>query len=365
MMRTALAAVLLVCISVPAFANETVLSRDNGKTDTYEKLATDGHYISFSGPGWPHAFAEELQVYGYRFGNVAGTLGTVVLWDLQPAPKPTAPPKPGDPPAPTKQAHILATKQFPLSIAPEKAGWFSIPLDPTELPKSFGVSVFTRSSENAGLWVGLTGESHSVQSYSSAGVIKVMASEPRMKMRHDGRNWLIRLSVRDTLNPQTAFTSAQLSGKNFALLDDGGAEGFATTQKDGPIVKFNNDAGRRLKRVYVFAKLDGTQWFNSDRQAGVWILNESFGIMAHTNLAFRAFTNSPSWGAVDLPDILLPKTYYVLIEPVSRPQAQLLVGYDSSSPNKASLFGSAGALHKWNIEAPEENTNWMIRVEYR
>ena len=73
------------------------------------------------------------------------------------------------------------------------------------------------------------------------------------------------------------------------------------------------------------------------------------------------------WGreGIELPDIVLPRTFYVVVEPVSRPQTQLLIGYDTSSANKASYFGSAGALHKWSIAAPEENTNWMIRVEYR
>ena len=51
--------------------------------------------------------------------------------------------------------------------------------------------------------------------------------------------------------------------------------------------------------------------------------------------------------------------------PVSRPQLQMLIGYDSSGTNKASFFGDAGALQSWAIDAPEKKTNWMIRVEYR
>jgi hypothetical protein len=349
-------AILAIC-ALPALAADSVLSRDSGTADTYEKLATDGHYITFNAPAWPHAFAEELQLFGYRYGKVGDTLGTVVIWDVQPVPNP----KPGDP---KKQAHLISSKQFKLSLAPEKAGWFSVPLEASELPKSFGVSVFTRSSDAGGLWVGLTSKSKN-PSYSSAGIIKELGAASRIKVRHDGRNWLIRLKVRDSVKPNTSFTTQQVTGKSFAYNDDGTAEGFATAQKDGPIVKFSTDGSHRLRRVFVYAKLDGTDWFHSDRMAGVWVLNQDYGIMCHANLQHSAFTNEPSWSFIDLPDIALPKTFYVLIEPVSRPQSELLVGFDSSSSNHGSYFGSAGALHKWAIEAPEDKCNWMVRVEYR
>jgi hypothetical protein len=356
--RTAFAtlAILALC-SFPAFAADSLLSRDNGKPDTFEKLATDGHYISFNSPSWPHTFAEEVQLFGYRYGNVGDTLGTVVIWDVQPVPNP----KKGDP---VKQAHIVSSKQFKLALAPEKAGWFSVPLDASELPKSFGVSVFTRSSESGGLWLALTPKAKTA-SYSSAGIIKEMGAASRIKMRYDGRNWLIRLKVRDAVKPQTSFTSDQVSGAKFTANDDGTAEGFATTQKDGPIVKFTTDGAHRLRRVYVFGKLDGTNWFHTDRMAGVWVLNQDYGIMCHANLQHKAFTNEATWTFIDLPDIALPKTFYVLVEPVSRPSSELLIGYDASGANRGSYFGSAGALHKWAIEAPEDKANWMIRVEYR
>jgi hypothetical protein len=358
-LRTAFAILATLALgAVPALAADTVLSRDSGAAETFEKLATDGHYISLQAPSWPHVFAEEVQVYGYRYGDVSSTLGTVVIWDIQPV----ANPKKGEP---AKQARIITSKQFPLSLAPEKAGWFSVPVDPSELPKSFGVSVFTRSSDSGGLWLGLSPKGGRTASYSSAGIIKDLGEASRIKTRHDGRNWLVRLRVRDAIKPTTSYTTAQLSGKNFAANDDGTAEGFATSQSDGPIVKFSSDGSRRLRRVYVYGKLGGSAWFNTDRMGGVWVLNENYGILCHANLQHKLFTNEPGWGYVDLPDIALPKTFYVLIEPVSRPASQLLIGYDSSSPNKGSLFGSAGALHKWSIEAPEDKTNWMIRTEYR
>lgn len=365
MRRVALLTFAIICIfSASAQATDSVLSHDKGTADTYEKLTTDGHYITFNSPAWPHTFAGDVQVYGYRYGEVGNTMGTVVVWDVQPLPKPAKPPKAGAKPAPTKQAHIITSRQFKLSDAPEKAGWFSVSLDASELPRSFGVTVFTRSSDTAGLWVGLSAKSKEA-SYSSAGIISELGSASRIKMRRDGRNWLVRLNVRDAIKSQTAFTTEQVTGKNFAALDDGAADGFATAQKDGPIVRFSSDGTRRLRRVYVYAKLDGTGWFNTDRMGGVWVLNENYGILCHANIAHKQFTNEPSWASLDLPDIVLPKTFYVLVEPVSRPQSQLLVGFDSSGKNRGSLFGSAGALHKWNIQAPEDKVNWMIRVEYR
>jgi hypothetical protein len=357
---------LLVCtlaLALPAHAAEQLLSRDNGSAASFEKLLTDGHYVQFNSPAWPHTFTEELQLFGYRFGDVGKTLGTIVIWDTQPAPKPTKPPKKGEKAPPTKVARIIASKQFPLSSAPTKAGWFTVHLDPVELPRSFGISVFTRSSETSGLWLGVTGPGK--LSHSSAGIIKDMAALPKIRMRRDGGNWLLRLNVRDTVAPQLNFKSSELSGNNFALLDDGGAEGFATSQSDGPLVRFSNPGGRRLHRVFVHAKLGGTSWFNTDRMAGVWVLDENFGILCRGDLPFKRYTNEPSWAGVELPDIALPRTFYIALEPVSRPAAQMLIGYDTGSKNRASYFGNAGAILSWNIAAPEENTNWMIRVEYR
>ncbi|MDQ3022798.1 MAG: hypothetical protein M3R04_00205 [bacterium] len=357
----ALAAALL--LANIAFAADSLLSHDDGKADTYEKLATDGHLVQLNSPGWDHTFTEQLQIYGYRFGNVGNTLGTVVIWDTKPVPRPDKPPRKGEKAPPTKVAHIIVTRQFPLTDAPEKAGWFNVALDPTVLPRSFNISVFTRSSESAGLWVGLTAKDR--QTFSSAGIIKDIAEATRVRLRRDGRDWMIRLRVRDSLEAQGGLSLAQLSGKNFSAFDDGSADGFATSQSNGPMVRFSNNTDRRLKRVHVHGKLAGTAWFNSDRMAGVWILDEDYGILCRGNLAFKNYTNVASWASVDLPDIMLPRTFYVVVEPVSRPAAQLLIGYDSSSANRASLFGTAGAVYMWSIEAPEEKTNWMIRVEYR
>jgi hypothetical protein len=42
----------------------------------------------------------------------------------------------------------------------------------------------------------------------------------------------------------------------------------------------------------------------------------------------------------------------------------MLIGYDSSGANKSSSFGTPGAPKDWLTDAPQDSTNWMIRVEY-
>jgi len=61
---------------------------------------------------------------------------------------------------------------------------------------------------------------------------------------------------------------------------------------------------------------------------------------------------------------VVPADYYALIEPISRPELSLLLGYDSSGENKGSEYGTVGAKFRWGVEAPEEKTNWMVRVRY-
>ena len=43
---------------------------------------------------------------------------------------------------------------------------------------------------------------------------------------------------------------------------------------------------------------------------------------------------------------------------------KLLVGVDSSGPNKASLYGTSGAIMDWTFSLPKDITNWMIRARY-
>ena len=107
-----------------------------------------------------------------------------------------------------------------------------------------------------------------------------------------------------------------------------------------------------------------TDWFNTDRSAGVYLLDARYGIVYRTALPFNRYTSTASWAYVSIPDIIVPEEFYVLVEPVSRPYLKLNIGYDSSGVNQASFFGTPGAMLNWATEAPEESTNWMIRVEY-
>jgi hypothetical protein len=52
------------------------------------------------------------------------------------------------------------------------------------------------------------------------------------------------------------------------------------------------------------------------------------------------------------------------VEPVSRPAVKMYIGADTSGVNEGSLWGTAGTILAWDSEAPEESTNWMIRVRF-
>jgi hypothetical protein len=118
-----------------------------------------------------------------------------------------------------------------------------------------------------------------------------------------------------------------------------------------------------VKRVYAYCKLDGN-WFNVQRQAGMWLMDSRWGVMNHQQIEYGQYTNVPSWGSTDFPGIEVSGDFYVLFEPMSRPETSILLGYDSSGENRGSLYGTPGSVMSWGSDAPEESANWMLRVEY-
>jgi hypothetical protein len=351
--------IIAALASLPALAAEQVLSYGSGVADSFEKLSTEAHYISFATPeGWLDTFPSEIQIYGRRYGDVSNVKGNIVLWGLAPKPAPGIKPDPDAPPL-----VIVGRQQFDLAAAPEQAGWFTVALEPVKLPNVFIATIYTFSTDARGLEIGLSAKNRERGHSAALKPEEAAAKGKGPQMRRDGREWLVRIKVRNQLSAASVLTSADLSGENFAANDDGTVEGFDTDQKYGMMVRFHTDSPRKVKAVYAYCKLAGN-WFNVTRQAGVWLMNDRWGILNHQLMEYGQYTNVESWGSVDFPGIEVSGDYYILIEPMSRPEAELLIGYDSSSENKGSLYGTAGAVMTWGSDAPEEASNWMIRVEY-
>jgi hypothetical protein len=366
-----LAAVLaLALMGRVAWADERVLQWDNGVADLFIHEGKTSHFVLFTSPKeWEKTFPVEVMFYAKRYGDVGNIKGTVVIWG--PQTEKTA--KVEDIP---ESLVIYSRQTFELAAVPEQPGWFTVPVETLELPKEFAVSVFTYSTDARGVELGLTGESanksHSTSAKPEPVTMEALSKardkgkpvEGGFKLRDDGREWMLRIKVRPSPQQEQAFTAEQLQGEDFSVFDDGGAEGWLSVQKNGPLLHVVNPGKRLIDRIYVYAKADG-DWFNSTRAATVYILDSRFNIVSRSQLPYARYTGEPSWNYASFERTTAPKEFFVLITPNCRPNVGLLLGYDTSGKNNASLFGTPGAQLPWNIDAPNEKTNWMIRVKYK
>jgi hypothetical protein len=350
-------ALTLAAMSVASAAEQT-LGHGTGLADTYEHLTLESHYIKLDLPvSWKTGFTEEVQFYGHRYGDVKGLKGTVVIWGNEKEAKLGS------------RSHELGpikkiySKQFDLSAVPEQPGWFSLPIETMSLPPVFALSLYTASDETRGLKLGLTAKTTGA-SYSSAMYPSQLGTHTPIKMRRDGRNWLLRLKVRDSLNPPVTVSSSDLAGASYLALDDGTAEDFVTVQKKGFLLRCERPTASTINSVFVFGKLDG-KWLGSKRSISVAILDRDLKLLSRTSIPYSAFTNVPSWGQAQFSPTTVGPLHYISVEPTSRPTEQFLIGYDTSNPNQASSFGTIGAELAWPFTTlAQGNTNWMIRVKY-
>ena len=347
-------AIWLAALAAFAASDGMVESSDLAAAD-FEYLHDEAHLTIFESPAdWDQAFFDYVEFFGERYGDTADIYGTVVLY---------GPPE-GEGTIQgisEEKLTVLGRKLFPLSELSETPGWYRVTFEPMEAPGEFAVAVFTFSTEDAGVKLGLTartlGKSNSAQVSLSHMVSK------DIETREDGREWLIHAQLQPKLQPQGNTTAAGLDGPKFASYDDGSAEGFTTVQRNGPMVKFNAGNGRKVKRVHVFANCGG-DWFKTERFATVYLMGADFKLKGRSELPYASYTNEGSWNSAAFNNVGVSGEFYVLVEPKSDPGVQLNIGYDTSGSNQASMFGEPGGVLVWDIKAPEDTTNWMIRVEY-
>jgi len=369
---------LALWLTGAARADDRVLQWDDGVAEQFAWEQFNGHYIEFAVPSdWTFAFPVEVTFYGRRFGEVGERRGTVVIWGPQTDKTPHLKDLPNAP-------IVYGRKQFALSDVPSDGGWVTVPIDVFQLPPTFGVSVFTYSTDQAGVEIGLskpTGHmSHSasltpvgpaedeeekkpVLPQPSYGMPKGKPDTSKIPFRIDAREWMVRIKIRPTPSAEAEVPLSELTAPNVAYFDDGNAEGFVTTQKYGMMVHFSTAQKHKVNRIYVYAKAQG-DWFRTERGATIYLLDAKLAIVFRGQLPYKRFIHEPSWNYLDVPDVVVPADYYALIEPISRPELSLLLGYDSSGENKGSEYGTVGAKFRWGVEAPEEKTNWMVRVRY-
>lgn len=339
-MRTILLALVLALaattmLTITAYADERVLQWDKGVAEIFIHQEQNSHFTLFKRPAeWEKTFSAEVMFYGKRYGEVGNITGTIVVWG--PQTEKTA--KLEDLP---DSLVVYTRKNFKLADVPLEPGWVTIPIQVLELPEEFAVAIYTYSTAERGVEIGLTGESPEGSHSASAKPEPVSLAdlkraqdkgkelEGNVRLRSDGREWMIRIKVRPTLIQEEAFTSEQLNGDNFTGFDDGTAEEWLDIQKNGPLLHVTNAGKRQVDRIYVFGKVHG-DWFNTDRAATVYILDNRYNIVSRGQLPYNRFTDQPSWAYVSFSRTTAPKEFYVLVTPNCRPKVGLLLGYDTS-----------------------------------
>lgn len=370
-MRLAVSLVVLAGLcawAVPVLAEEQFLQWDNGEANSFSFAEDRAHLTYFETPiDWEDTLCSAIRFYGRRFGDVTGIYGTVVVY---------APPEEMTTIRGSSDEHrlqVLARNQFELMEVPEEGGWVDVSVDPVKVIGEFGVVIYTYSTDDHGVELGISEaaaeESHSGEFYMTKirkkqddGMVVVETTD-HLNWFTDQREWMIRALISPTIAPPEQVSAEELTGLRVAAHDDGEAEGFFTSQRYGPIVQFQAAPGSKVDRVYIMAHLEGN-WFESDREASVYLMDSELRILQRKKLAYRNYATEPVWSYVEFDSIAVTEEFYVLVEPVSRPDVKMYIGSDTSGQNQGSLWGTAGTVLAWDSEAPEESTNWMIRVRF-
>lgn len=359
----ALVVVVLLGWACPALADELVLQWTGDEAASFDYLADYAHFTYFESPeDWDDVLCSEVQFFCRRFGDTGNVFGTVVVYG---PPEDKVEFRGG---SRESRLVVLARNQFKLADVSEEGEWTTVPVDPISVGGELAVVVYTYSNEERGVELGLAPtsgeESHSARFHMT----HVTTSDEttltdHYRWRADMSEWMIRVRVSSTVAPATPVDPGELEGPEFGYMDDGVAEEFYTSQKFGPMVRFSNDAGQTVDRVYVHAHLTG-DWFETEREASVYLLDSDLRILQRKRLKYSSYATEPAWGLVSFDSIAVTAEFYVLVEPVSRTDVQMLIGCDESGENMGSQWGTAGSILAWSTEAPEESANWMIRVHY-
>ena len=357
---TVLAASLLLSMQL-AFAQDTTLSFANEPALSYEHLGIEGHQVYY--PGYTYTgfgFADSVSFYCRQYGDVGDLIGSVVVFGPQTENTRRIEEVP-------ESAVVYSTSLFNLSDAPTDGGWFTVPIELLKLPEDgFSIVVYTRSNEERGIDMGLAPSiTADTQSYTQRVLTtEEIEEDPEAAQlkRRDGMEWMIRTHVRVASGLGSGISSDDLSGASFGHHDDGTAEAWEEFQRNGAMVRFDNDRKRSIDAIYIHAKL-GADWFGTDRECSVTVLDERYNIIKRTSIPFLAFNETGSWARLEMPSREVPPTFYVLVQPHSEKNVQFLLGVDTSG-NQSSFVGTTGAPLEWLASSPEADSNWMVRVHY-
>ena len=338
-LRLLFAFAVFAALSAWAFAAQAIeLKYDGGEADDFTFRLTDGYLVRFNPPEFVEPVITEVSFYGHRFGliNMAKPPdGYVAILD--------------------KEFNKLSGRSVSFAEISDKPAWNHIKIDDRVVKDAFWVYLVFPSAPASGIMMGMDMEPSKLRSRTGN-------HSTGFKAIADGKyNWMVRVEISDGLAKQPGLSSADLTGPHFIKKDGGAAEGFLTLFKNGVTVEFNLGSPAVIDRIFVYGKLTG-DWQNTDREFTVYLLDADLRIQMTRNYPFRLFTSSPQWLGIDVPDTRLAGKCFVIVEPNSRDEASLEIGYDCMA-NLGSSVTANGQPAEWPFSVAKSGFNWMIRME--
>ena len=337
---------LLLFVSILALAQEEntyqerVLSYDRGEAVGWERMKDEGAKVDFVAPTeLEKKYVVNILVftrkYGTNYDPEKGFVNVAVV---------------------DRDLKVLGRKLVPLSHFADETGWSEIEIDPVEVKDNFSVVVYPLAQEGYGVEIAYSDRSTKFKSYRGNPSVG-------FKRLEGGKDWMIRVTLRNSIKPRRTVSVDQISGKGFYFYDDGSAEGFATFQRGGALVGFRRDGLSMVREVYIYAKAGG-DWLQRNPKFRVFLLDHDLRIITSTLVDYAILGELPEWVVVDFPDTHVKTDFYILVEPGSRPEFSMLIGYDTSKRNENSLVGTVGSFKKWppELQSIAPKLNWMVRL---
>ncbi len=320
---------------------QRVLNYDTGEVTDFERLYIEAARADFRAiKDWDATYLMGVAIYARRYGggsDPAKSYTNVAITDAE--------------------GKVLAQKLIPYSKYATEEGWIYVDLPSLKIDDPISVVVYPYAREDFGVELGYTEKSRTFRSYQgnpSAGFKPV-----------EGKfDWMIRITVRNKLEPLVFIDANEISGINYLHYDDGTADGFYTFQRGGALVGFKNQGYKTLQDVFIYGKVEG-DWFTGNPTFRVFLLDHDLRVITSVQCEYAILTEIPHWTNVDFPDVDLPGDFYILVEPVSRPEASLYLGFDTSGGGYPNHYGTVGAFWDWPLPVLQEKANWMVRVKVR
>lgn len=333
---------ILAAFAFHAYAQsyqEKLLAYDTGEAAGYKQLYTEAARVDFQPvKGWQATYLTGVEIYARRYGGGSDpkkSYTNVAVTD--------------------SEGKVLTQKLVPYASYPAEAAWVRVDLPTVKVTDVISVVVYPYARPEFGVEIGYTEKTKIFRSFQGNPSVGFSLVE-------DKTDWMIRAQVRNLLEPVHYIDATEISGVNYLHYDDGTAEGFFTFQRGGALVGFRNMGFKTLDDVFIYGSVEG-DWFATKPTFRVFLLDHDLRVISSVQRDYTILTEIPHWTNVDFPDTKLPGDFYILVEPVSRPEYKLNIGFDTSGGNNPNYFGTVGAFMDWPLPVLREKVNWMIRAK--